>query len=113
MAGWDQYFDKLDSAVDAHVGDTIDYSISGKFVKVQGFVVTAAEPQRGEGDYLDNILGVKKRVKLNKSLGILPSGSHRLRHPQLGAGTWRPLGVEDDEETQGRYWIFDVQKVGA
>ena len=114
MGMWDQLSQLMDGKVDAVLGDTISYSIAGgPFKPVQGFVVTAAEPQNGDGDYLDPILGVRKRVKLNKDLGITPGRGDRMRHPKLGAGTWRALEPEDDEATQGRYWIFDVQKAAA
>ena len=109
MGMWDALSSLMDGKIDEVLGDTLSYSRGGgAFKPVQGFVLTAAEPQNSDGEYQDNILGVKKRVKISKEVLIMATGD-RVRHAKLGAGTWKILGPQDDEQTQGRYLIADVQ----
>lgn len=113
MSPWDQFSAIMDGKIDEVLGDGLMISRGGgAFNPVQGFVITAAEPQNGDADYLDPILGVRKRVKVQRTVFELQEGD-KVRHPKLGAGTWKILGPEDDEATQGRYLIADVQKAGT
>jgi hypothetical protein len=113
MAPWEQLSALMDGKIDEVLGDGLTLSRGGgAFKPLQGFVITAAEPQNGDADYLDPILGVRKRVKVQLAVLELKEGD-RVRHPKLGAGTWKILGPEPDEATQGRYLIADVQKAGA
>jgi hypothetical protein len=108
MSDWDDAAAAMDAEVDARLGDTISYALDGvNFVDMPGFVLPAVE---GIGlNELDPALGHRWRVKISKALVAEPLRTHRLSHPKLGVDTYRPAG--DDPDDQGRYWIFDIQKV--
>jgi hypothetical protein len=109
---WDAAAAKMDAAVDSMLGDALQVRLAGApaFVAMQGFVVDDSEPQAFD-TALDETLGTRKRVKIAKALMPVPSRNHRIQHPRLGPGTFAPAG--SDPQSQGRYWIFDVQKVTA
>jgi hypothetical protein len=109
VSDWDASSAKMDEDVDAHLSDTISYSTDegATFNDIAGFVLPFAEGL-ALGP-IDPSLGSRYRVKVRKSLVAAPDRTHRLRQPKLGAGTFRPSG--DDPDEQGRYWIFDIQKV--
>ena len=111
MSDWDQVSGKMDSAVDARLSDTVSYSPNGDggdpFVDIPAFVLPFTEGLNlGE---LDPTLGTRWRIKVAKD--VVPEVLRRqhYRHHKLGAATWRPSG--ENPEEQGRYWIFDIQKV--
>lgn len=109
---WEDLAARMDAAVDSAVGDSIRFSTdAGATWSTQnGFVLSAA--MTGGIIGMDEPLGGRMRVKLPRSLfgddGV-PSRSVRLEHVRLGPGTYRPAGGEPEE--QGRYILFDVQKV--
>jgi hypothetical protein len=107
---WDSASALMDAAVDT-LGDTILYKRAGEseFTAIKGFVI---ENVAGETvDEIDEIVSSIPRVKIHKSIVASPSKFDRLQHPKIGPGTYRPLGK--DPQTQGRYWVFDVQKVSS
>lgn len=108
MPPWADYAAKLDAGVDSYLGDTISYSrAGGAFEDVQGFVILAGDVPELGVTQIDSIREVD-RVKLNAALGK-PADADRLRHSKLGAGTFKPTNAEPS--VQGRYWIFELQKV--
>lgn len=107
---WDDLAAQMDLVVDNGLGDTIQLALNGlTFVDVQGFVLPFAASE-GLGAF-DETLGSRIRVKLAKAIvgEEEPSRAIRLRSAKLGSSTWRPAGSHPDD--QGRYWIFDIQKV--
>ena len=107
MSDWDAASAKMDSLVDDRLADTIRYATDGiPFEDVAGYVIPYTEGLAlGE---IDPSLGSRYRVKIAKAVMPEILQRHRLKHPKLGADTWRPAGEDPDE--QGRYWIFDIQK---
>lgn len=109
---WDEISARMDEDVDAHVADTIAYSTDGTaFTNIPGFVLFEGEGLEGA---FEGALQTSPRVKIRASL--LPAGgpvrSHRLKATRLPGGAnviYRPSTDKPDE--QGRYIIFDVQKV--
>lgn len=118
---WDQYSGILDERVDAVVGDRIRYRRDGQWLGdaelpveervIPGFILFYGQP-RGI-DEVDETLGTRKRVKIAMALigDEEPDRSDRIQHPKLGPGFFQPSG--SDPETEGRYWLFDVQKASA
>lgn len=106
-SNWDQLSAQMDGIVDAGVGDDISYDAGAGPVAIKGFVIPTVEP--GGLDAFDDKLGSRPRVKVAKATVPVVSSSHRLTAPLLGSGSFRP--ANSDPEEQGRYWIFDVQKV--
>lgn len=108
---WDRLSKIMDAAIDRGVGDDILYARKGTsaFKPVKGFVLPFAESQVGDAADLDQILGVRRRVKIQKATLVMQTGD-KVRHPMLGDGTWMIMNPQDDEETQGRYLISDVQR---
>jgi hypothetical protein len=107
---WDALIGKVDAIVDDRVGDRISYSIGGApATMLPGFVITVNAPRNLED--FDEILGTAKRVKIAKRLVPKPNLEVRVEHPKLGAGKFRPIGDEPDEDD--RYWLFDVQKAST
>jgi hypothetical protein len=105
---WDRAAATMDAAVDRILGDRISYALDGKkFELLEGFVID--ENARSGMDEIDEPVSTRKRVKIAKALVPAPSMTHRIRHPRLGPGTYQPLGSQP--ETEGRYWLFDVQEV--
>lgn len=111
MSDWETASAKMDQEVDARLADTISYSTDGgaTFVPTPGFILPFTE-SFGLGG-IDAPLGSRMRVKIAKAILAAPLPTHRLTHPLLGADTWKPAGEDPDQ--QGRYWIFDIQKVAA
>lgn len=106
---WDSVMAIVDPAVDGTVGDKIRYAIDGTtFTVIPGFVF---DDVQGETSYEsnDDDFDVRKRVKISKALIGDVSLAHRLQHPRLGAGTFRP--TNSVPQSEGRYWLFEVQKV--
>ena len=112
MSDWDVAAPAMDEAIDERLSDTIAYSTDegATYDDIAGYVLPFAE---GLGlNEIDSPLGARWRVKVRKTLVDEPSRTHRLKHPKLGVDTvWRPAGEDPDD--QGRYWIFDIQKVGG
>lgn len=111
MADWSELAAKMDATVDTALGDTIQLSLNSgaTYAAVQGFVAPFVA---GIGiGAMDEPLGSRNRVKLDRALfgGGMPGRNVRVQHPMLGAGTYRPASGEPEE--QGRYVLFDVQKV--
>lgn len=111
MADWSELSARLDATVDDTLGDTIQLSLNSgaTYTPVKGFVGPFVA---GIGiGAMDEPLGSRNRVKLDRSLfgGGLPGRNVRVQHALLGAGTYRPASGEPEE--QGRYVLFDVQKV--
>lgn len=108
---WEDLAAQMDATVDAAVGDAIELSTNSgaSFQPVQGFVAPYVAGM-GIGGF-DEPLGSRNRVKLLRSYFAdgVPGRDVRLRSPRLGAGTFRPASSEPEE--QGRYVLFDVQKV--
>lgn len=104
---WDDLADRMDALVDDKLGDALSYSQGGApAATVMGFVL--------DYDAVDGVpsldtLGKRMRIKVNKTLVPVISRNDRIAHWKLGASTWRP--EVDKIETQGRYWLFDIQKV--
>lgn len=111
MADWSDLSAQMDEAVDTALGDTITTSLDegGTWAPVQGFVLPASSTGGIVG--MDEPLGQRSRVKMPRDL--FPAGEPdrkvRIQHTRLGAGIYRPCGGES--ENQGRYVLFDVQKV--
>lgn len=109
---WSDLAPQMDAIVDETLGDSIRYraSSSAAWTTVQGFVLPSSITSGIIG--MDEPLGGRMRVKLPRSLfgdtGV-PSRDVRLEHTLLGVGTFRPAGGETED--QGRYVLFDVQKV--
>jgi len=112
LSDWDEASAAMDEGVDARLSDTVAYSTDegATFTNIAAYVLPFAE---GLGlNEIDPALGSRWRIKVAKSIVDEPKRTHRLKHHKLGANTvWRPAG--DDPDEQGRYWIFDIQKVGA
>jgi hypothetical protein len=114
---WDALSARMDADVDDGVGDRILYSTDGSdpVAVLPGFVLFDSETGEGLtrssfGLQLDETLGSRNRIKIRADLiGGAPQRNHRIRHPKLGNFLWQPAG--SDPETQGRYVIFDIQKV--
>lgn len=107
-SAWDQAAALLDAKVDEYLGDDIDYAANGvTFAPIKGFVLLNMASLGLES--IDEIVGSRNRVKIAKAVLPRPERTHRLRHPRLGSGTFRPAGTVPEE--QGRYWLFDVEKV--
>lgn len=108
---WEDLAAQMDADVDSGVGDCIRFSADAgvTWTHQQGFVLSASVTGGIIG--MDEPLGAKMRVKLTRDLFAdgVPDRSVRLQHPQLGPGTYRSAGGETQE--QGRYILFDVQKV--
>lgn len=107
---WDGLADRMDDAVDGTVSDTILYALDGvTFTAISGYIF---DDVQGETAYEQNedTFDVRKRVKIRKSLVGTVLLSHRLRHPRLGTGTFRPMS-DGIPQSEGRYWLFEVQKV--
>lgn len=105
---WDQASAAMDSAVDALLGDTIAYAANGvTFVDIKGFVLFTDAPLGL--DATDEIFDSRPRVKIDRTVVPYPDPQHRLRHAKLGPGTYRPAGSVPEQ--QGRYWLFDVERV--
>lgn len=104
---WDAASAMMDDKVDEIVGDRILYAANGvSFVEVPGFVLTATEGL--SMNVIDEIMDVRRRIKIAKAQIPYPDPEHRLRHARLGAGTFRPAGALPEDD--GRYWLFDVEK---
>jgi hypothetical protein len=101
----------MDETVDTALGDAISLSLDAgaTWTPQMGFVIAVSSTGGIMG--MDEPLGTRKRVKMPRSLFPTgePSRSVQLRHARLGAGTYRAAGGEPEE--QGRYILFDVQKV--
>jgi hypothetical protein len=110
LSAWDNASALLDDKVDEGVGDTIEYAANGvNFVNMQGFVIPdVADP--GPAEFIDETVATRWKIKIAKRKLPYPEITHRLRHPKLGAGNFRPIGAVPDPQTQGRYWLFDVEK---
>lgn len=105
---WDRASARMDAAVDT-LGDNIEYALDGvTFVNVKGFIFDNVD---GETSYesFDDDFDLRKRVKIPRAFLAQPLRSHRLRHPRLGTGSFQPGNSEPKSE--GRYWLFEVQKV--
>lgn len=111
MDDWSDLAAKMDMSVDTALGDAIRFSsdIGVSWTMQQGFVLSAAVTNGIVG--MDEPLGGKMRVKMPRDLFVdgVPDRRVRLQHARLGPGTFRPAGGEPEE--QGRYILFDVQKV--
>jgi len=115
---WDKYSKILDDNVDRGVGDRIRYQRAGVWLgdtdlppaerSIPGFVLFFGAPRNI--DEIDEGLGSRTRVKVSMDLigTDEPLRSDRIQHPKLGPGSFQPSG--SIPETEGRYWIFDVQK---
>lgn len=114
ISDWDALAARMDGLVDQKLGDRISYSTDGgaTFPVIAGFVIFNNEPLSFPLQ-TDELLGSILRLKVNKSLLAYPDPAHRIRHELLtdryGAATFQPAGT--DPEEQGRYWLFDIQKV--
>jgi hypothetical protein len=109
---WDDLAAKMDADVDTVLGDTILFSADAgsSWSSENGFVLSASMTNGIIG--MDEPLGARMRVKMARDLfgaSGLPGRSVRLQHARLGQGTYRPAGGEPEE--QGRYILFDVQRV--
>lgn len=105
---WDQASAAMDEQIDARLGDTISYAANGvTFVDLKGYVLFEEAPLGLEA--IDEIMGSRPRIKISKAVVPCPEPVHRLRSAKLGAETYRPAGSAP--ENQGRYWIFDVERI--
>ena len=109
---WESASPIMDGKVDQILGDTFSVSLDGgqTYEPRKGFYLPVSAGG-GFSPYDEN-LGSKPRVKMSKDiLGDTPPDRRyvRLRYAKLGDATYCPGGAEPDE--QGRYWIFDIQKV--
>lgn len=111
MADWSELSADLDEAVDSLLGDTLSVSTNAgaTWRDVQGFVLPVGHSLNVGS--IDEPLGSRPRIKLKRDLFAngIPPRTLRIKHATLGADTYRPAGSEPQE--QGRYVIFDVQKV--
>lgn len=100
---------RMNTAVDDIVGDRVMYSLDGvAFTQMPAFAIDVVNGEDAATG-LDDDFAVRKRVKISKALVPEVTLSHRIRHPRLGAGTFRP--TNSVPQTEGEYWLFDVQKV--
>jgi hypothetical protein len=110
---WEAAAARMDAAVDTYLGDTILVQMGGgefdPFVPMKAFVIDVDASQPTDFDPIDEPLGNRKRIKIAKGTMPVVSVNHRIKHPRLGEGVYRPSGALP--ENQGRYWLFDVQKV--
>lgn len=108
MTDWDALSAQLDTACDDGVGDTIAYAANGvSFVDIKGYVLFTENPLGL--DATDEIFDTRPRIKLAKAVVPYPEPQHRIRSAKLGPATYRPAG--SIPEDQGRYWLFDVERV--
>ena len=106
---WEKYSPMLHSVSASIVGDTISYARAGAAAKeIQGFVIDEV-PNPGY-DEIDEPLGQKKRMKVQKVDVPVVNLRDRFTHPKLGTGTFKPGAAVTDPETGGRYWLMDVEK---
>ena len=108
---WEDLAAQMDSVVDGTLGDSIRFSndAGATWSNQKGFVLSASMTNGIIG--MDEPLGAAMRVKMARDLfptGV-PARTVRLSHARLGPDTFRPAGGEPEE--QGRYILFDVQKV--
>ena len=113
MSDWEIHSQAMDAKVDELLGDTISLSTNGgaSYTTVGGFILLVVGSSGIDG--FDETLGYKPRAKLHKSLiGEEPPNRDtvRIRAGKLGGLTYQPAGGEPDD--QGRYWLFDIQKMG-
>ena len=110
MAAWDELAAQMDEEVDAAVGDTIAYSVNGgvDYVDYPGFLIPF---EQGLGlDGIDETLGRRLRVKLGVRFVPKVSRAHRLKVvAKMGEQVYQP--IESVEANDGRYNVFDIQKV--
>ena len=111
MSDWDRVSGNMDAQIDARLADTVAFSPDGDadepFVDIAAFVLPYPEGLNlGE---LDPTLGARWRIKVAKANVPEILAQQHYRHHKLGDATWRPAGEDPDD--QGRYWIFDIQKV--
>lgn len=113
MSDWETYSGAMDAAVDDLLGDTLSLSTNAgaSYTTVSGFILLVVASSGIDG--FDETLGYKPRVKLSKAIiGEEPPDRDtvRIRAGKLGGLTYQPAGGEPDD--QGRYWLFDIQKMG-
>lgn len=108
MSNWDDHAALMDATVDDRLGDTIEYAANGvNFVDMKGYV-QFTDAVSGL-DATDEIFDSRPRVKIAKAVLPYPDPAHRLKSTKLGAATYRPGGSVPQE--QGRYWLFDVERI--
>lgn len=101
---------RMDAAWDDRLGDTIFYSVGGaEEVEIKGLVLDPDAQDDFASGSLDE-LPQRKRVKVSRAVVPSPSRADRLRADLLGPGRWQPTSKKP--RVAGRYFIFDVQKVG-
>lgn len=107
---WERASSTMHDAYDEILGDRVEYSTdSGStFAVISATVIDNVDGETSL-EALDEDFAVRKRVKVRKAIVELPALTHRIRHPKLGAGTFRP--TNSVPQTEGNYWLFDVQKV--
>ncbi len=99
---------RMDAAVDATLGDDVEYASDGAtFTTIKAFVIPAFSEDDFASAAIDE-LGGRMRLKVEKAIMPAIATSHRIRSPLIGDGTWRPSAKKPD--TRGRYWLFDLQK---
>jgi hypothetical protein len=116
---WDRASGRMDAIVDGKLADRLRYQSGGLWLgdpavadadrTIPGFVIDANDTVNI--DEIDEALGNRKRLKVAKAILPLPAKTDKIQHPRLGAGWFRPGGALP--QTEGRYWVFDVQETGA
>lgn len=106
---WDKLSAQMDSTVDTTLGDSILFAPTptAPFTTIKGYVIFDVT---GETAYeaLDGDFATRKRLKVAVSIIPVITRDLRFQHPKLGPEIYQAGG--DVPETQGRYWLFDVQK---
>jgi len=106
---WEKFAPLLHMRTAAILGDTISYAQTPAAAKdIQGFVID--ETMTPTMDELDEPLGQRKRIKVQKVDVPVVSVRDRFSHPRLGAGLFKPGAAITDPDTGGRYWLMDVEK---
>lgn len=107
---WEKFSPMLHRKTAAIVGDTISYARAGAAaVEISGFVIDEIAGAEGYAE-LDEPVGQRKRIKVQKIDVPVVSLRDRFSHPRLGTGLHKPGAAVTDPETGGRYWLMDVEK---
>lgn len=113
MTDWETHSPQMDDDIDSRLGDTISLSLDAgaTFSDIVGYILLVVVSSGIDG--FDETLGYRPRAKIRKTIiGADPPDRSvvRLRSAKLGDFTYQPAGGEPDD--QGRYWLFDIQKIG-
>lgn len=114
---WERAAATLDRGVDGMLSDRVRYKHGGEWLgdptapdderTVEAFVVYIDKMPSLENE-MDEALGSRTMLKIRRDLLPQPATSDRILHPKLGAGTFKP--ASGMPQTDGRYWLIEVQE---